>query len=260
MTSLAFDQVKVEYAKRTAVASFTDTVKPGEWLCIIGPNGAGKSSLLRAIAGVVPHSGRILVDGSPLTARSSRRRAQLVAYVPQSPVLPSGMTGAEYVLLGRNPFVTHFGRESELDHSMVDDVIDRLDLASLATRDVDTLSGGERQRLVIARAIAQEAPILLLDEPTAALDIGHQQQALELVDKLRREHGLTVVSAMHDLTLAGIYSDRLILMHAGHVVAQGLAGDVLRPETLGEFYGVSVRVHREDDGTIIVVPNRTTSF
>jgi iron complex transport system ATP-binding protein len=260
MTSLAFDQVKVEYAKRTAVASFTDTVKPGEWLCIIGPNGAGKSSLLRAIAGVVPHSGRILVDGSPLTARSSRRRAQLVAYVPQSPVLPSGMTGAEYVLLGRNPFVTHFGRESELDHSMVDDVIDRLDLASLATRDVDTLSGGERQRLVIARAIAQEAPILLLDEPTAALDIGHQQQALELVDKLRREHGLTVVSAMHDLTLAGIYSDRLILMHAGHVVAQGPAGDVLRPETLGEFYGVSVRVHREDDGTIIVVPNRTTSF
>jgi iron complex transport system ATP-binding protein len=260
MTSLAFDQVKVDYAKRTAVAAFTDTVKPGEWLCIIGPNGAGKSSLLRAIAGVVPHSGRILVDGSPLTARSSRRRAQLVAYVPQLPVLPSGMTGAEYVLLGRNPFVTHFGRESELDHSMVDDVIDRLDLADLAARDVETLSGGERQRLVIARAIAQEAPILLLDEPTAALDIGHQQQALELVDKLRREHGLTVVSAMHDLTLAGIYSDRLILMHAGHVVAQGPAQDVLRPETLGEFYGVSVHVHRENDGTIIVVPNRTTSF
>jgi len=260
MTSLAFDQVRVEYAKRTAVASFTDTVKPGEWLCIIGPNGAGKSSLLRSIAGVVPHSGRILVDGSPLTARSSRRRAQLIAYVPQSPVLPSGMTGAEYVLLGRNPFVTHFGRESELDHSMVDDVIDRLDLATLATRDVDTLSGGERQRLVIARAIAQEAPILLLDEPTAALDIGHQQQALELVDRLRREHGLTVLSAMHDLTLAGIYSDRLILMHAGHVVAHGPAQDVLRPETLGEFYGVCVGVHREEDGTIIVVPNRTTSF
>ena len=260
MTSLAFEQVTVEYAKRTAVAAFTDTVKPGEWLCIIGPNGAGKSSLLRSIAGVVPHTGRILVDGSPLTARSSRRRAQLIAYVPQLPVLPSGMTGAEYVLLGRNPFVTHFGRESELDHSMVDDVIDRLDLATLATRAVDTLSGGERQRFVIARAIAQEAPILLLDEPTAALDIGHQQQALELVDKLRREHGLTVVSAMHDLTLAGIYSDRLILMHAGHVVAQGPAQDVLRPETLGEFYGVSVRVHREEDGTIIVVPNRTTSF
>lgn len=257
MTSLAFENVGISYSGRTAVADFTDTVRPGEWLCVIGPNGAGKSSLLRAIAGVAPHSGRILIDGSPLTARSSRRRAQLVAYVPQLPVLPSGMTGGEYVLLGRNPFVTHFGNESTLDHSMVDDVIDRLDLSQLASRDVDTLSGGERQRLVIARAIAQEAPILLLDEPTSALDIGHQQQALELVDKLRREHGLTVVSAMHDLTLAGIYSDRLVLMHAGYCVARGPAEEVLRPETLGEFYGVSVRVHREPDGTIIVVPNRS---
>ena len=257
MTSLSFDNMSVHYADRTAVAGFSDTVKPGEWLCLIGPNGAGKSSVLRAVAGVTGHQGKILVDGAPLEARSSRRRAQLIAYVPQSPVLPQGMTGAEYVLLGRNPFVSHFGSESTLDFDMVSDVIDRLDLAQLATRDVDTLSGGERQRLVIARAVAQEAPILLLDEPTSALDIGHQQQALELVDRLRREHGLTVVSAMHDLTLAGIYSDRLALLHAGHCVARGNAEEVLRPETLGEFYGVSVRVHRDDDGTIIVVPHRS---
>lgn len=256
MTSLALENVSVEYADRTAVHGFTDTVRPGEWLCIIGPNGAGKSSLLKAIAGLASHSGRILVDGAPLKARSSRRRAQLVAYVPQSPVLPPGMTGAEYVLLGRNPFVTHFGSESAHDFAMVDDVVERLDLADLASRDVETLSGGERQRLVIARAIAQEAPVLLLDEPTSALDIGHQQQALELVDRLRREHGLTVVSAMHDLTLAGIYSDRLVLMHEGSTVAGGTAEEVLRPETLGEFYGVNVRVHREPDGTIIVVPHR----
>ena len=170
------------------------------------------------------------------------------------------MTGAEYVLLGRNPFVTHFGTESTHDRAMVADVIDRLALAELAHRDVETLSGGERQRLVIARAIAQEAPILLLDEPTSALDIGHQQQALELVDRLRRAHGLTVVSAMHDLTLAGIYSDRLMLLHEGATVASGSAEDVLRPETLGEFYGVNVRVHREPDGTIVVVPNRATGL
>jgi iron complex transport system ATP-binding protein len=257
MTSLSFDNMSVHYSDRTAVAGFSDTVKPGEWLCLIGPNGAGKSSVLRAVAGVTGHQGKILVDSAPLEARSSRRRAQLIAYVPQSPVLPQGMTGAEYVLLGRNPFVSHFGSESTLDFDMVSDVIDRLDLAELATRDVDTLSGGERQRLVIARAVAQEAPILLLDEPTSALDIGHQQQALELVDRLRREHGLTVVSAMHDLTLAGIYSDRLALLHAGHCVARGNAEEVLRPETLGEFYGVSVRVHRDDDGTIIVVPHRS---
>ena len=256
MTSIAFDRVGVRYGGHTAVHEFSDTVRPGEWLCIIGPNGAGKSSLLKSIVGVANYSGNILVDGAPLRSRSSRRRAQLIAYVPQNPVLPSGMTGRDYVLLGRNPFVSHFGRETGLDHTMVDDVIERLDLAELAARDIDTLSGGERQRLVIARAVAQEAPVLLLDEPTSALDIGHQQQALELVDKLRREHGLSVISAMHDLTLAGIYSDRLVLMHEGHRVADGTAEEVLRPETLAEFYGVAVRVHREPDGTVVVVPHR----
>ena len=119
------------------------------------------------------------------------------------------------------------------------------------------MSGGEQQRLVIARALAQDAPILLLDEPTSALDIGHQQQALELVDRLRREHGLTVISAMHDLTLAGLYADRLALLHRGSVVASGPASHVLRPETLSEFYGVSVAVHHEPDGTVVVIPRRT---
>jgi iron complex transport system ATP-binding protein len=118
------------------------------------------------------------------------------------------------------------------------------------------MSGGERQRFVIARALATEAPILLLDEPTSALDIGHQQQALELVARLRRDHGLTVVSAMHDLTLAGMYGDEMALLHAGSVVASGPVAGVLRADTLAEFYGVSVRVHHEPDGTVVVVPSR----
>lgn len=145
MTSVRFDAVGVRYRpdgeSREALRAFSADVRPGEWLCLIGPNGAGKSSLLRATAGLVAHSGSILVDGSPLASRSLRRRAQLVAYVPQAPVLPAGMTGLEYVLLGRNPFVAHFSRESSLDHTMVDDVIERLDLAELARRDVETLSG-----------------------------------------------------------------------------------------------------------------------
>jgi iron complex transport system ATP-binding protein len=128
----------------------------------------------------------------------------------------------------------------------------------MASRSLRTLSGGERQRLVIARALAQQAPVLLLDEPTSALDVGHQQRALELVDGLRRERGLTVISAMHDLTLAGIYSDRLALMHDGHVVASGPASAVLRADTLREFYGVSVRILHDPDGTVVVVPSRTT--
>ncbi len=257
MTSLAFVDVSVKYGSSVAVQGFTDTVRPGEWLCLIGPNGAGKSSLLRSAAGLVKHEGGILVDGSPLNLRSARRRAALVAHVPQSPAMPDDMTAAEYVLLGRNPYVGYFGNESKHDRMMVARVIERLDLEEFADRRLGTLSGGERQRLVIARALAQEAPIMLLDEPTSALDIGHQQQALELVDSLRREHGFTVVSAMHDLTLAGVYSDRLALLHQGHCVATGPAEQVLKAETLSEFYGVSVIVHHEPDGTVVVVPRRT---
>jgi iron complex transport system ATP-binding protein len=257
MTSLAFVDVSVKYGSSVAVQGFTDTVRPGEWLCLIGPNGAGKSSLLRSAAGLVKHEGGILVDGSPLNLRSARRRAALVAHVPQSPSMPDDMTAAEYVLLGRNPYVGYFGNESKHDRMMVARVIERLDLEEFADRRLATLSGGERQRLVIARALAQEAPIMLLYEPTSALDIGHQQQALELVDSLRREHGFTVVSAMHDLTLAGLYSDRLALLHQGHCVASGPAEQVLKAETLSEFYGVSVTVHHEPDGTVVVVPRRT---
>ena len=259
MTSLSFIDVKVEYERSIAVQPFSDTVRPGEWLCLIGPNGAGKSSLLRSVAGLVKYSGQILIDGVPLDLRSTRRRASLVAHVPQSPAIPDDMTAFEYVLLGRNPYVSYFGQESSADRDLVRNVLDRLDVAAFADRRLGTLSGGERQRIVIARALAQEAPVLLLDEPTSALDIGHQQQALELVDRLRREHGLTVVSAMHDLTLAGLYADRLSLLHQGHVVASGSAAHVLRPDILSEFYGVSVSVHHEPDGTVVVVPRRTST-
>ena len=186
-------------------------------------------------------------------------RAALVAHVPPSPLMPDDMTGFEYVLLGRNPYVGYFASESRHDRAMVADVLDRLDLAVFADRRLGTLSGGEQQRLVIARAVAQEAPVLLLDEPTSALDIGHQQQALELVDRLRGEHGFTVVSAMHDLTLAGLYADRLTLLHQGSVVATGTAAQVLRAETLSEFYGVRLTVHHEPDGTVVVVPRRSSS-
>ena len=258
MSSVALSRLSVRYGKRTVVHEYTETIKPGDWLCLIGPNGAGKSSILRAVAGLAAHTGEINVDGSPLRLRAPRRRAELVAYVPQSPVLPDEMLAFEYVLLGRNPYVSYFGGESAHDRAMVHNVLRRLDLDQFADRELGSLSGGEQQRLVIARALAQEAPILLLDEPTSALDIGHQQQALELVDRLRRENGLTVISAMHDLTLAGLYADRLALLHEGHLVVAGTAAQVLRAETLAEFYGVSVTVHHEPDGTVVVVPRRVS--
>jgi cobalamin transport system ATP-binding protein len=256
MSSLEYSGVTVRYGKREVVQSFRAVVASGGWLGLIGPNGAGKSSLLRASVGLVDYTGDVLVDGVSLSLRSRSRRAALLAYVPQDPLLPHDMTALEYVLLGRAPFVSYFGTETRHDRAMARDVLGRLDLDGFADRRLGELSGGERQRLVIARALATEAPILLLDEPTSALDIGHQQQALELVARLRRDHGLTVVSAMHDLTLAGMYADHLALMHEGSVVAYGPASSVLRPETLAEFYGVRVTVHRESDGTVVVVPRR----
>ena len=164
MSSLGFECLNVLYDKQEAVFALTEQVKPGEWLCLIGPNGAGKSSVLRAVAGLVKYRGVITVDGASIDMRSPRRRAAMVAYVPQSPLMPDDMTGAEYVLLGRNPYVGYFGSETKHDRALVADVLERLDLGEFAKRRLGTLSGGERQRLVIARAIAQEAPILLLDE------------------------------------------------------------------------------------------------
>jgi iron complex transport system ATP-binding protein len=206
----------------------------------------------------VPYTGSVAINQTEIPAASARWRAQHIAYVPQAPVIPTDMSVYEYVLLGRNPYINYFASETSHDRDVIDRVLDRLDLVQFAARKLGTLSGGEVQRLVIARALAQEAPVLLLDEPTSALDIGHQQQALELVDGLRREQGLTIISAMHDLTLAGLYADRLVLMHEGHRVAEGTAKQVLKSETLAEFYGVSARVHHEADGTVVVIPQRSS--
>ena len=258
MTAIGFCDLTVSYNGTDAVVGFNDLLHSGEWLCLIGPNGAGKSSVLRAAAGLVPYTGSVAINQTEIPAASARWRAQHIAYVPQSPVIPTDMLVYEYVVLGRNPYINYFSSETSHDRDVIDRVLNRLDLVQFSARKLGTLSGGEVQRLVIARALAQEAPVLLLDEPTSALDIGHQQQALELVDSLRREQGLTIISAMHDLTLAGLYADRLVLMHEGHRVAEGTAKQVLRSETLAEFYGVSARVHHEPDGTVVVIPQRSS--
>ncbi len=255
MSALELCDVTVRYGDRVAVDGVSDTLEAGEWLGVIGPNGAGKSSLLQAIVGITFAGGEVRIGGGSAADWSRIERARRFAYVPQDPLMPVDMTGFDYVLLGRSPFVSYLGTESRHDREIVGDVLERLALVELADRKLGRLSGGERQRLVIARALATEAPILVLDEPTSALDIGHQQQALDLVARLRDEQELTVVAAMHDLTLAGIYSDRLLLMDRGRVVARGAPADVLRPELLFEHYGVRVDVI-DHDGTLAVVPHR----
>ncbi len=242
MTALALERVTVELGGRPVVDGVSFSVERGEWVTLIGPNGAGKTTLLRSVAGLVGHRGEIRLDGDPIRRLRRRDVARRVAVVPQSPLLPGGMTVHEYVLLGRTPYVSYMGSESRHDVAATEAAVARLDLAELADRELGTLSGGERQRAVLARAIAQQAPLLLLDEPTSALDAGRQQEAMELIDTLRLGAGLTVVGAMHDLTLAGQYASRLILLSSGRVVAHGAAGEVLTEPLIAEHYGARVRV------------------
>jgi len=228
------------------------TVAAGEWVAVIGPNGAGKSTLLRAVGGLLPVDGGLELFGTPITRLGRRDRARLVATVVQSPVVPAGIAVADYVLLGRTPYVPLLGRESAADLAVVDDVLARLDLTGFANRRLATLSGGERQRVLLARALAQGAPLLLLDEPTSALDIGHQQEVLELVDELRRDRGLTVLATMHDLSVAGEYADRLVLLAAGRTVAAGPPAEVLTEENLARYYRARVRVLPGAHGPLVV--------
>jgi iron complex transport system ATP-binding protein len=230
------------------------TVQSGEWIALIGPNGAGKTSMLRAMCRLVAFRGEIELDGQSVRRLSRRELARVIAFVPQTPVTPRELTVAEYVLLGRTPYLAYLGDESRADRLAAQQALDRLELRSFADRALGSLSGGELQRAVLARALAQEAPILMLDEPTTALDLGRQQQALELVDSLRGD-GLTVVSTLHDLTLAGQYADRLVLLDRGAVVAEGLPEDVLSVENVESYYDASVRVVRED-GRVFVLPLR----
>ncbi len=232
-------------------------VGPGRWLAVIGPNGAGKSTLLGALGGTLrPRSGRVHLLGRPLDGLRTRDRARLVASVPQHPVIPPGVRVLDYVLLGRTPHLGLGRMAGDHDVRTTLAVLQRLDLEELAGRPVDELSGGERQRAVLARAVAQEAPVLLLDEPTTSLDIGHQLEVLELVDELRRERDVTVVSSFHDLSLVGQFADEVALLVDGAVVAHGSPAQVLTPELIGRHYGAGVEVVSGADGVTVVARRR----
>ena len=222
-------------------------VTAGEWVTIVGPNGAGKSTLLRVMAGLQPYEGslRLTLERSrdvEVRALPARQLARTVATVAQHPEVPVGMMVVDYVLLGRTAHLGLLQRDGGRDRRIVMDSLAQLELAAFAERRLETLSGGEQQRVFLARALAQQPSVLLLDEPTSALDLGHQLDVLELVDRLRGSAGLTVVSTMHDLTLAGEFADRLVLLDRGRVVRVGSPTEVLEPGLLGETYRASVRV------------------
>ena len=259
MTNLAVANLSVTRDKVPVLTAVTCGVSTGGWLALIGPNGAGKSTLLRALAGLLPYQGAITLDDKDARALPQKQRARILGYVPQEPVLPPDLTVAQYVLLGRTAHLGYLAVPSRFDRERAETAMDRLDVAQFATRRLARLSGGERQRAVLARALAGEPSVLLLDEPTSMLDVGHEQQVLELVDSLRTGSGLTVISTLHDLTVAGQYADDLVLLDQGMVAAAGPPTEVLTTARIAEVYAAHVTVTPGPDGRPVVSPVRPRS-
>lgn len=218
-------------------------IRDGERVALIGPNGSGKTTLLRLLSGFLrPDRGEVRLRGTPLTQYSRREVARRVAVVPQTLEVPFAFTVEELVLMGRTPYLSPWRGPGPKDAGIVRDAMERMGVSLLEDRPYPELSGGERQRAVLALALAQEPQILLLDEPTAHLDINHQVEVLDLIRSLNREAGLTVAAAMHDLNLAALYFERLLLLQGGRIVADGPPEEVLQAEKIGRAFGAEVRI------------------
>jgi iron complex transport system ATP-binding protein len=238
MVRIELQDVCLGYGRKTVLEGLSFAVSPGEMVGLIGPNGCGKSTIIRALSHIItPLSGRICIDGRTITSIPRRDLARLVGVVPQMPLLPSAFTAFEIVLMGRNPHLGLFQYEGPKELDIAWQAMERTGTGHLAGRRVSELSGGEIQSLLVARVLAQETRAVLLDEPTANLDIGRQLEVLDLIKSLCRENGLTVLAALHDLNLAAQYCDRLILLHGGRIHAEGTPVEVITPEHIAEVYG-----------------------
>ena len=225
------------------------TVSPGEFFVIAGPNGSGKTTLIKILAGLFrPPEGDVSVMETPMQAYSKRAFAQVVAYVPQAADDNPPFTVLQTALMGRTPHLGLLGIESGPDYKIAKDALVITGVDHLAHRRIDQLSGGERQRVHIARAICQEPEILLLDEPTASLDPAHQIRIMDLMDTLRASRGMAVIMVSHDLNIAAMYADRILMLKAGAVVHRGTPGEVLVPDILEKTYGCKMLVDKNPAG------------
>ena len=256
MSSISIRELSVRAGSATLLDDVSIDVQSGTWCTIVGPNGAGKTTLVETIAGLrQPWKGSVSIDGEPLHALNERARALRIALVTQHPIIPPGMSVLDYVSLARTPYHGLIRAPSAVDRLAVGDVMSRLSLEEYADRDVITLSGGERQRAVLARALAQTTKVIVLDEPITGLDLRHQMTILELLQNEVRLNGLTVLATLHDLTLAGQFADRLVLLDKGRLILDGPSAEVVRSQELSECYGMELRVI-DVDGADVIVPTR----
>ncbi len=248
--------VTLAYGEHTVARDLDVVIPDGKVTSIIGPNGCGKSTLLRALSRLLaPQEGTVTLDGVPLAQHRPKPLARVLGLLPQQPVAPEGITVADLVGRGRSPHQGLFGRWTRRDHEVVAAALADTDTTELADRCVDELSGGQRQRVWIAMAIAQETDILLLDEPTTFLDVANQLEVLDLMAEHNRRRGTTVVMVLHDMNMAGRYSDHLVAMRAGSVVATGTPDEVLTPGTLRDVFGIDSEVLVDPvSGTPLVSP------
>ena len=252
---LAAERVSFAYGRRAVLHEVSLAVAAGELVGVIGPNGSGKTTLLRLLAGALaPDAGSVRLDGQPLAGYRRRALARRLAVVPQDATVDFPFTALEVVLMGRAAHLPAFGFPRAGDLAIARAAMARLDVGGLEDRPLDRLSGGERQRVLLARALAQEPQVLLLDEPTTHLDLRHQTQLHDVVHDLRRERGLATVSVLHDLNLAAMYCDRLLLLAAGRAVATGPPAEVLTVERLEAAYATRIYVGRTEVTGPVVLP------
>lgn len=253
---LGADDVTLGYGDRVIVDGLSLTIAPGVITTVIGPNGCGKSTLLRSLGRLLrPREGRVMLDGKAISTMKTKDVARIVGMLPQSPVAPEGLTVADLVARGRHPHQSWFRQWSDADESEVTTALEQTGIAGLADRPLDELSGGQRQRAWISMALAQGTDILLLDEPTTYLDLAHSVEVLDLVDRLHADLGRTVVMVLHDLNLAIRYSDQLVVMRAGRVVAAGAPGEVVSAELLREVFDLDAMVLEDPvSGRPMIVP------